>query len=172
MLAFIKEIIFDVDGVLIEADGSVRYEKYKQLFRWGLELVNSLDYGGSSWMFRCLKAKYDAGIEIAPQFYRLINPETPRILAELSLNCDLYACSLACKPMTMAKLKATGIAGYFKDILVKPLRLDSRSIAVVEDRNIDYGDCFFIKFDYGQHKGQTDEADLTITNIGELCLSI
>jgi len=40
--------------------------------------------------------------------------------------------------------------------------------AVVEDRKLDYGVCFFIKFDYGQHRKQTEEAGLVIKDIGEL----
>ena len=156
----IKKLIFDVDGVLIEAD-SIRYEKYFTLFMWGLELIKSPDYGGSSWMFEKLKDRYDRGVEIDPSMYRLIDPSTPKVLEELSKKFDLYACSLASKEITLSKLRSTGIDKYFKDVLLKPFKADHET-AVIEDRKIDYGDCFFIKFNHGQYK---DNADLTISNL-------
>jgi len=163
-----KSIIFDVDGVLIEADDEVRHEKYRRLFEWGMELIDAPDYGGSSWMFSKLKQKYDDGVEIDPHFYRLINPQTPDILGKLSERFDLFACSLACESITLAKLKATGIDTFFKGIYRKPIKLDDKTIAVVEDRVIDYGNCFFIKFNHGQYGNQVAKADLVITNLGEL----
>lgn len=164
----VKKIVFDIDGVLIEADGEVRKEKYRALFELGMELINDPAYGGSNWLFERLKEKYDRGIYIDPRFYRLINPDTPAILEELAKKYELYACSLAEKTVSLAKLKASGIDKYFKDILLKPIKFNDKTIAVVEDRIIDYGDCCFIRFHYGQHKNQIGRVDKVINNLNEL----
>jgi len=167
----IKTIIFDIDGVLIEADKEVRIQKYKDLFRQGMELVKSKNYAGSSWLFAEMKRRYDNGeYKVNPKYYKLINKDTHKILSELEKRYDLFACSLASKSVTMEKLKITGLMRYFKDILLKPLGVGRKEIAVVDDRfNSGFGNGFYIiKFNHGQHKKEEGVCDMQIDNIKEL----
>jgi len=166
----LKKIIFDVDGVLIEAD-KIRIQKYKELFKKGMEMVKSDLYAGTDWLFPKLKEMYDDGVIIEDKFYKLINKKTPKILDRLSKKYELCVYSRSSKEVTEHKLKATGIDKYFKDIYVKPLERGRKSIAVVDDRfNESFGKGYYtIKFNYGQHKDRGIITDKVISNIKELC---
>jgi phosphoglycolate phosphatase-like HAD superfamily hydrolase len=165
-----KKIIFDVDGVLIEADQRVRVEKYKELFRLGMKMVKSKEYAGTNWLFPRLKQRYDDGVSINKRYYRLINKKTPDILWELAQKYDLYTCSLADDKITKDKLEATGISKFFSGNFKKPLGRGNKKTAVVDDRyNAGFGNGYYvIKFNRGQHKDQNQKADKVITNIKEL----
>lgn len=164
----IKEIMFDIDGVLIEADKEIRVEKYKSLFERGLNLVKGSKYSGSSWLFPLLKEMYDNGEYcVDPLHYKLINKDTVEILKELSKKYKLSACSLANVKTSKQKLRATNIIKYFKEIKLKPLPKGNKSIALVDDRDVSKG-YYNIKFNYGKHKKSFKEADKTINNINEL----
>lgn len=167
----LKEIIFDIDGVLIEADEEIRLEKYKSLFKKGLELVASKEYGGTKWLFPKLKLMYDIGdYEVDPSLYKLIEPDAAITLEKLSKKYTLHACSLAKIDASWEKLEAAGILKYFKSIMLKPLPTGDKSIAIVDDRySPELGEGYYgIKYNYGQHKGQDSEASKTINSIKEL----
>ena len=165
----IKKIIFDVDGVLIEAD-KIRIQKYRELFKKGMEMVKSELYAGTDWLFPKLKQMYDDGVIIENRYYKLINKNTPAILEELSKKYELSVYSKSIPEVTKIKLEATGIDKYFKDIYVKPLEKGNKSIAVVDDRfNESFGKGYYtIKFNNGQHKDRGIITDKVISNISEL----
>lgn len=163
-----------MDGVLIEADKRVRIEKYRKLFKIGMEQVRSEFYAGTDWLFPKLKKMYDDGVLIDKKHYRLINKKTPEILAELSKKYELSVYSRSTPEITKIKLEAVGIDKYFKDIYTKPLERGKKSIAVVDDRfNESFGKGYYtIKFDYGQHKDRGIKTDKVISNIKELCKAL
>ena len=160
-----KNMVFDVDGTLVEADDKVRIEKYKVLFKDAMKLVKSQDYDGCAWLFAKLKTMYDDGVTIKPKYYKLINKNTGKILAKLSERYELYATSWASKEITLEKLKATGIDKYFIDVIRFK---DSKKVIVVDDRPKSFKNAYFVKFEYGQYKGSECKADKYINTLEDL----
>lgn len=169
----ITTIIFDVDGVLIEADNDIRIKKYEKLFRDGLDLVKSPDYNGSKWLFDILKNNYDVGVRIDPEHYQLTEKDLEVTLARLATKYDLYVTSWADEEITMDKLKATRINGFFKGY-VPGEKLDKLisvypDAAIVDDRPKKFSpNLFFIKLDYGQYAGQECGANWRIEKVSDL----
>lgn len=160
-----KNMVFDVDGTLVEADDKVRIEKYKVLFKDAMKLVKSQDYDGCAWLFAKLKTMYDDGVTIKPKYYKLINKNTGKILEELSKKYDLYATSWASKEITLEKLKATHIDKYFIDVIKFK---DNKNVIVVDDRPKSFEKAHFIKLEYGQYKGSKCNADQYIDDLSQL----
>ncbi|MCK9461609.1 MAG: hypothetical protein M0R80_18425 [Proteobacteria bacterium] len=170
-----KALIFDVDGVLIEADDRIRIKKYRKLFKDGLKLAKSPDYDGSKWIFDKLKSQYDLGVRINPRHYKLINKNTAKILKKLSEKYLLCVTSWADQGITREKLVATGIWKYFEGGFIKGEELENGrtphftffqidEVVRVDDRPKKMTQ-YFIKFEYGQYKGQKCEADQYIENL-------
>lgn len=164
----IHTIIFDIDGVLVNADGIVRIKKYEKLFKMGMEIAKSKEYGGTKWMFEKLKEIYDKGYDIDSKYYKLVENETPRILEDLSSRFKLYACSMATKGVSLKKLKATNIDKYFIGVFENPVPIKGEGVAMVDDRIKDLEGFYYIHYAHGQYKDQKGRADMVIHNLNEL----
>jgi FMN phosphatase YigB (HAD superfamily) len=161
----IKRIIFDIDGVLIKADGDVRTQKYKKLFDIALGWTKDDEYNGTTWMFDRMKGLYDKGFSM--DNWKLLDKNIPDILEKLSKKYVLYACSVAKQEITKEKLKKTGILKYFADIFNVPPVMDDT--AIVDDRPKDYPDFYYIRFQNGKYAGNKSNHNKKIKNLKQLC---
>ncbi len=159
----IKAIIFDVDGVLIDADYS-RVEKYRNLCeefdidftKEFVSKITSSSYSGIDWLCNKLhlsdefKKRYADGIDINIKFYPAFFG-TKESLEKLKQTKRLVAYSAADEKITLEKLKYNNIDNYFEKIFcgnegdsndkskvikdaLEYLQLDSSEIAIVDDR--------------------------------------
>ena len=72
---------------------------------------------------------------------------------------------MASKEITKQKLKVTGIDKYFEILDKIPV---AKNVAVIDDRPKSFDGNYFIKFEYGQYKGQDCNADRYIESLEEL----
>jgi len=159
----IKAIIFDVDGVLIDADYS-RVEKYRILCEeLGVNFdsirkdLESKNYSGVDWL--CdrhglsdeFKKRYADGIIVDTKFYPAF-PKTQKTLEALrQSDIRLIAYSAAEKAITTEKLRYNGLYDYFEKLFcgndgdsnnkekviknaIDYLGLPGNEIAIVDDR--------------------------------------